>query len=176
VTAPDRPSPSGTPAPPTEMGLKMRRIMRQWLTGVSVLTARKGAHMRGMTCNSFNSVSDSPATVLVSIRQGTHTHDMVSASGRYALTILAADDERWANRFAGVEGDEAQNRFEDVPHRLSPGGLAWLDGGLGYIECRVVHTYDVGASTLFVAEIEAAEPGDEEAPPLGRFRSAYTRP
>jgi flavin reductase (DIM6/NTAB) family NADH-FMN oxidoreductase RutF len=157
------------------MGLRLRRIMRQWLTGVSVLTAREGNRVRGMTCNSFNSVSDSPATVLVSIRRGTHTHDLVSHSGRYALSILPAEGERWANRFAGLEGDAAQDRFDDVPHRLSPGGMPWLDGSLGYFECRVVHSYDVGASTLFVAEVEAAEPGDEESPPLGRLRSAYTR-
>ena len=174
MTAPDRPSPAGPPAPPSEMGLRLRRVMRQWLTGVSVLTAHQGDHVRGMTCNSFNSISDSPATVLVSIRRGTHTHDLVSASGRYALSILPADAERWANRFAGQEGDAAQDRFDDVPHRLSPGGLPWLDGSLGYFECRVVHTYDVGASTLFVAEIDAAEPGDELSPPLGRLRSAYT--
>jgi len=156
------------------MGLRLRRIMRQWLTGVSILTAGSVTRVRGMTCNSFNSVSDSPATILVSIRRGTHTHEMVSASGRYALSILPASAERWANRFAGLEGDAAQDRFDDVPHRLSPGGMPWLDGSLGYLECRVVHTYDVGASTLFVAEIEAAEPGDEEGTPLGRFRSAYT--
>jgi flavin reductase (DIM6/NTAB) family NADH-FMN oxidoreductase RutF len=156
------------------MGLRLRRIMRQWLTGVSILTAREGEHVRGMTCNSFNSVSDNPATVLVSVRRGTHTHELVSGSGRYALSILAAEGERWANRFAGLEGDAAQDKFDDVPHRLSPGGLPWLDGSLGFLECRVVHTYDVGASTLFVAEVEAAEPGDEEAIPLGRFRSAYT--
>jgi flavin reductase len=107
------------------MGLRLRRIMRQWLTGVSILTAREGEHVRGMTCNSFNSVSDSPATVLVSIRRGTRTHEMVSASGLYALSILPDAAERWANRFAGLEGDAAQDRFEDVPHRLSPAGLPW---------------------------------------------------
>jgi flavin reductase (DIM6/NTAB) family NADH-FMN oxidoreductase RutF len=173
VTAPERPSPAEAPAAPSEMGLRLRRVMRQWLTGVAVLTAREGEHVRGMTCNSFNSVSDSPATILVSIRRGTHTHQMVTSTGRYALSILAADGERLANRFAGMEGEAAQDRFDDVPHRRSPGGLPWLDGALGYLECRVVHTHEVGASTLFVAEVEAAEPGDEQAPPLGRFRSAY---
>ena len=175
MTAPKRSTPAGAPAPPSEMGLRLRRIMRQWLTGVSILTARLDDHARGMTCNSFNSVSDNPATVLVSVRRGTHTHELVSGSGRYALSILAAEGERWANRFAGLEGDAAQDKFDDVPHRLSPGGLPWLDGSLGFLECRVVHTYDVGASTLFVAEVEAAEPGDEESPPLGRLRSAYMR-
>ena len=64
MTAADRPAPVG-PAPPSEMGLQLRRVMRQWLTGVAILTARDGDRIRGMTCNSFNSVSDSPATVLV---------------------------------------------------------------------------------------------------------------
>jgi flavin reductase (DIM6/NTAB) family NADH-FMN oxidoreductase RutF len=128
-----------------------------------------------MTCNSFNSVSDSPPTVLVSIRRGTKTHEMVAESGHYALSILPATQEELSNRFAGLQGDDAQSRFDDVPHGYGPLGLPWIEGGLGYLDCRVVHTYDVGASTLFVAEVEAAEPGEVTAPPLVRFRSAYTR-
>lgn len=153
----------------------MRQVMRQWVTGVTILTVRQGEHVRGMTCNSFNSVSDSPPTVLVSIRQGTQTHDMVAETKRYALSILPAQQEELSNRFAGLQGDEAQSRFDDVPHALSPGGLPWLAGGLGYLECRVVLAHDLGASTLFVAEVEVAQPGDGAAAPLVRFRSAYTR-
>lgn len=160
---------------PSEMGLRMRQVMRQWATGVTILTARQGDHLRGMTCNSFNSVSDNPPTVLVSIRQGTHTHEMVVASGRFALSILPAEQEHLSNRFAGLDGEAAQSRFDDVPHRVAESGLPWIDGALGYLECRVVHTYEVGASTLFVAEVDVAEPGDGAAPPLVRFRSAYTR-
>jgi flavin reductase (DIM6/NTAB) family NADH-FMN oxidoreductase RutF len=161
--------------PPDEMGLRMRQVMRQWVTGVAILTARQGDHLRGMTCNSFNSVSDSPPTVLVSIRRGTKTHEMVAESGSYALSLLPAAQEDLSNRFAGLQGDEAQSRFDDVPHRFGPAGLPWIDGGLAYLDCRVVHTYDVGASTLFVAQVDAAEPGDVVAPPLVRFRSTYTR-
>lgn len=161
--------------PPDDLGMRMRLVMRQWVTGVTVLTVRQGELMRGMTCNSFNSVSDSPPTVLVSIRQGTQTHDMVAASRRYALSILPADQEELSNRFAGLRGDEAQARFHDLAHSFSPGGLPWLAGSLGYLECRVALAHDLGASTLFVAEVEVAEPGDVAAAPLVRFRSAYTR-
>jgi flavin reductase (DIM6/NTAB) family NADH-FMN oxidoreductase RutF len=157
------------------MGLRMRQVMRQWVTGVTILTARQGELLRGMTCNSFNSVSDTPPTVLVSIRRGTQTHEMVVESGRYALSILPADHEQLSNRFAGLEGEAAQSRFDDVPHRVGASGMPWIEGALGYLDCRVVHTYDVGASTLFVAEVDVAEPGDGAAPPLVRFRSAYTR-
>jgi flavin reductase (DIM6/NTAB) family NADH-FMN oxidoreductase RutF len=153
--------------------MSMRRVMRQWLTGVTILTVRHGDDVRGMTCNSFNSVSDNPATILVSIRQGTRTHEMVVAAGGYALSILKAEQQPLADRYAGLQGDAAQSHFDDVPHRSSPDGAPWIDGSLGYLACRTVHTFDVGASTLFVAEIEAVEPGDEESPPLARFRSAY---
>src|SRR5262249_45095047 len=134
-----------------------------------------GDSMRGMTCNSFNSVSDNPPTVLVSIRQGTQTHDLVVSSGYFALSILRVAQQPLADRYAGMQGDAAQNHFDDVPHRLSPAGAPWLDGALGYLEARVIQTYDVGASTLFIGEVEAAEPGEEAASPLIRFRSAYTK-
>lgn len=152
----------------------MRRVMRQWLTGVSVLTVQSGGELRGMTCNSFNSVSDNPATVLVSIRRGTRTHEMVSEAGRYAISILPLTQQPLSDRFAGIQGEAVQGDFGDVPHRLSPAGAPWLEGALGWLEARVVHTHDFGGSTLFVAEIEAVEPGDEVSAPLARFRSAYS--
>ena len=160
--------------PPSEMGLRMRRVMRQWLTGVTILTVRSGDELRGMTCNSFNSVSDNPATVLVSIRRGTRTHEMVAETGRYAISILPAAHQALSDRYAGVQGEAIQSRFDDVPHRASPAGAPWLDGALGWIEARVVQSFDFGGSTLFVAEIEAVEPGDESSAPLARFRSAYS--
>lgn len=166
-------SPSPDRAVPSDLGLRMRRVMRQWLTGVAVLTVRVGDEMRGMTCNSFNSVSDSPPTVVVSIRHGSRTHDLVTQSRRFALSILPAGQQPWADRFAGVQG-ELHEAFGDVPHRLGPGGAPWLDGALGYFEGRVVATHEAGGSTLFIAELDEAEPGDEEAMPLARFHSRYT--
>jgi flavin reductase (DIM6/NTAB) family NADH-FMN oxidoreductase RutF len=151
----------------------MRRVMRQWLTGVAVLTVREGDEMRGMTCNSFNSVSDNPATVLVSIRHGSRTHDMVMETRRFSLSILPADQQEWADRFAGVNGD-LHEKFDDVPHRLGESGAPLIDGALGYFECRVVSTHNTGGSTLFIAELDVAEPGDEESKPLARFHSRYT--
>jgi flavin reductase (DIM6/NTAB) family NADH-FMN oxidoreductase RutF len=155
------------------MGLRMRRVMRQWLTGVSVLTVRSGDEVRGMTCNSFNSVSDSPATILVSILQGTRTHDLVSHAGQFSLSILSASQQRWADRYSGVDGENQQGRFDDVPHQLGPAGAPWIEGALGHMDCRVAARHDVGASTLFIAEVDAAEAGDEEAAGLARFRSGY---
>ena len=151
----------------------LRRIMRQWATGVTVLTVRQGDEKRGMTCNSFTSVSDNPATVLVCVRINTRTHELITESGRFTVNFLPAEHQDYADRFSGMHG-EIHDRFDDVPHKSGPSGAPWLDGALGYLDCRVIDGHGRGTHTIFVAEVDFAEPGAEEAAPLLRFRSRYT--
>ncbi len=165
------PPPLGeTPA----IGLMLRRIMRQWATGVTILTVTSGDEQRGMTCNSFTSVSDNPASVLVCVRISTRTHDLIVESGRFTINFLPATHQDYADRFSGVHG-EVHDRFDDIPHTAGPAGAPWLVGALGYLDCRLIERHDGGTHTIFVAEVEVAEPGAEEAAPLLRFRSRYTK-
>ena len=152
----------------------LRQVMRQWVTGVTVMTVRVGDQLHGMTCNSFTSVSFDPPTILVCVRNDSRTRELVQQAGGFAVSLLPAEHQEWSDRFAGVYGS-LQDEFGDVSHRLAPSGAPWLDGALGWLDTRTVATYPGGTHTIFVAEVTAAEGGDDAAAPLVRFRSAYTR-
>lgn len=159
---------------PAAQSLAFRRVMREWVTGVTVLTVRAGDQAHGMTCNSFTSVSVEPPTILVCVRVDSRTHGLVVAAGRFAINLLPASQQGLADRYAGVYGGEAQDRFDDVAHRKGLGGEPLIDGALGWFECRITASHPGRTHTIFVAEVERSEAGDDDASPLVRFRSAYT--
>lgn len=56
---------------------EFRLAMRNWATGVSVVTTQYQDVRHGMTVNSFTSISLTPPLVLVSLERKTRTHSLV---------------------------------------------------------------------------------------------------
>ncbi len=149
----------------------LRRAWGQFATGVTVVTVRHGDGARGMTANSFTSISLDPPLVMVSVAHRARTHSLIEASGRFAVSVLSVAHQAWADRFAGRQG-ERQSDFSDVPHRLTPDGLPLIDGALAHFVCRVVAVYPAGDHSIFLAEVDQFEthPGPD---PLVFFGGLY---
>jgi len=58
--------------------------------------------------------------------------------------------------FAG-KMTEVEDRFSDLQTQTLVTGSPLIVGGLAWLDCRVVETYSAGASTLFIAEVLAAQ-------------------
>lgn len=164
--------PPVAPATTTEVSpLELRRACGQFATGVTVVTVRDGAGARGMTANSFTSVSLDPPLVLVSIDLRNRTHALLEANGRFAVNVLARDQQHWSDRFCGRLGD-VQGQFDDVPHTPAPGGLPIIDGALASFVCRVVAVHPAGDHSLFIGHVEAIA-SETGARPLLFFGGGY---
>jgi flavin reductase (DIM6/NTAB) family NADH-FMN oxidoreductase RutF len=150
---------------------KLRHAMRAWTTGVTVITATHDGKQYGMTVNSFTSISLEPPLVSVALKKLTHTHELVEKSGEFAVTILAADQKEYSDRFAGKH-PEIKDRFEGVPTETLSINAPLLKGGLAYFNCRVVNAIPVGENTLFVAEVIAAQ-GEGTGEPLVYHNRVY---
>lgn len=142
----------------------LRHAMRAWTTGVAVITAVYEGQRYGMTVNSFTSISLEPPLISVTLKQLTHTHELVEKSGEFALTILSADQGNLSDRFAGKIPD-ITDRFEGVETETLLLDAPLIKGGLAYFNCRVVKLFPVGENTLFAAEVIAAQ-GEGEGDPL----------
>jgi flavin reductase (DIM6/NTAB) family NADH-FMN oxidoreductase RutF len=142
----------------------LRRAMRAWTTGVAVITAAHAGRLYGMTVNSFTSISLEPPLISVTLKQLTHTHELVGMSGEFSLTILSADQGNLSDRFAGKIPDII-DRFEGVETEKLLLEAPLIVGGMAHFNCRVVNTFPVGENTLFVAEVVAAQ-GEGEGDPL----------
>jgi flavin reductase (DIM6/NTAB) family NADH-FMN oxidoreductase RutF len=147
---------------------ELRRVMGHFATGVTVITSlRSSGELHGLTANAFTSVSLTPPLVLVCVDKNAESYPCFEETGVFTVNILADDQEDVSRKFAVSGG----NKFVDVSYRIGANGAPILNGTIGYIECRVVSTYDGGDHTIYLGEIEQAETRD--ARPLLFFRGGY---
>lgn len=150
---------------------QLRRAMRAWTTGVAVVTAKYDDQQYGMTVNSFTSISLEPPLVSVTLKQLTHTHDLVVKSNEFSVTILASHQKELSDRFAGKLPD-IHDRFAGLPVETLLIDAPLLQGGLAYFNCRVVNSVPIGENTLFIAEVIAVR-GDGEGEPLAYHNRVF---
>ena len=153
---------------------ELRRAMRQWATGVTVVTSAYEGTRHGMTVNSFTSISLDPPLILVSLERQTRTHRLVNQAGVFAVTILNDQQQDLSDCFAG-RYPEREDRFCNVDTYTLLTGAPSIVGGLASFDCKVVSRYEAGTHTLFIGEVVAihypSSPVDSDGPLLYYNRS-----
>ena len=152
----------------------LRQAMRHWTTGVSVVTSQFEGHRHGMTVNSFTSISLEPPRVVVTLANRTRTCALVRQSGCFGVSILRASQQELSERFAGHIPEEG-DRFHGLEIMTTSNGLTLLAGCLAGLDCRVIHTYEMPDSTLFVGEVLEVLLAEDEGEPLLYHNRSYRR-
>jgi flavin reductase (DIM6/NTAB) family NADH-FMN oxidoreductase RutF len=155
-----------------EMVTDLRVVMRRWVSGVVIVTSTFEGHRHGMTVDSFTSVSIDPPLVTFTLSNSTRTHALVRQSGLAGITLLHSGQADLSDLFAGRYGDA--DRFAGLDVFELKTGVPLIRGGMGNLEGKVVHTYEMPSSTLFVVEVTAMIK-EEDMEPLVYFNRAYHR-
>lgn len=131
---------------------ELREVMRKWVTGVTVVTARKGDLNHGMTVNSLASISIDPPRIVVTLANDTRTGKIVSETGLFGVTLLEEHQQPISDRFSGKIPDDG-DRFKGIKVLQMVQDIPVLQDGLAQLACRVIHKYEMPVSTLFVGEV-----------------------
>jgi len=142
---------------------RLQSCLGRFATGVVVVTFSSPAGPRGITVNSFTSVSLDPPLILVSVAKRASTHDQLRGTP-FCVNILGAEQEAVARQFAGTRSGPAVWVEDDVAPRLA--------GVLAYLSCQPWRDYDGGDHTLFLGEVVAFDFRDGNA--LGFHASGFT--
>lgn len=136
---------------------------------MAVLTVDVEGERLGLTVGSVVSLSLEPPLVGVAVSRQAAMHELLRPAGRFALSLLAGDQEGVAQHFArGVPPLAHWHGVEVRDHAGPP----HIEGALGWLECVTRAQHDTGDHTLFVGEVEAAERG-RSAPPLVYLGQRY---
>jgi flavin reductase (DIM6/NTAB) family NADH-FMN oxidoreductase RutF len=152
----------------------LRAMMARFATGVSVVAARHGPLLAGMTANAIASVSIDPPLMVASISRKSETHGAIQTSHSFAVSVLSSAQHELADCFAQPTTAAKLQRFCDAPWHDAETGSPILDGAIAFFDCRLVAQHPGGDHTLFVGEIVAAG-FVEDAEPLIWFGSRYRR-
>ena len=146
-----------------------KQVLGRWATGVTIVTARDGDRVHGMTVSAFTEVSLSPPLVLVCADHAANTLPLIRAGGVFAVNILARDQEALSNRFASKK--EEWSRFEGLETDRAETGAPLLRGTVANLDCRVVALHEHGDHVVCVGEVAAVRYFDRE--PLLYHRGSY---
>jgi flavin reductase (DIM6/NTAB) family NADH-FMN oxidoreductase RutF len=147
---------------------EFRRACGRFATGVAIagVTDSDGTP-RGLTVNSFSSVSLDPPMILICLGHAVADIALFRASLHFGISILRDGQQDLSERFA-VKPD---GRFQGLAWRRGETGVPLLDDALASIECEIRHRFTAGDHDIFVGQVVRAEIFD--GAPLIYFASEY---
>jgi len=135
--------------------LAFRRTLGMFATGVTVLTARVGEQVHGMTANAFMSVSLRPPLVLISIDRRAKLGALLHEGTHFGVSVLEAQQTGLSDRFAGRIADDPPEATFEIVHETP-----LVEGALAHLVARVVRSYWGGDHSLFLGQVEFARYGE----------------
>jgi len=145
----------------------LRSCLSRFVTGVAVISYRVDGAPRGLTVNSFTSVSLDPPLILVALARSARAKTHL-AEVPFTVNVLKASQFDLALQFAGRPRDGLCVQWLDAVDDLAPA----IHGALATFHCRPWRAYEGGDHVLQLGEVVQAEVTDDEEPLLfdrGRF-------
>ncbi len=131
---------------------EFKQVMRNWTTGVAIISSEHRGVYHGMTINSFSSISVHPALVVVTLANNTRTSQLVKRSRVFGLTLLASFQKEISDRFAGKVSEDG-DRFAGLSTFYLSSLCPFISGGLAWLDCGITNEINLETSTLFIAEV-----------------------
>lgn len=145
--------------------------LSRWASGVSVVTVNDGGLLYGLTVSSFSSVSLDPPLVLVCVNNSNRASTMIERSGRFAISVLAADQRDASNYFASPKR-EPTTAFTEIPGEWTVLRQPIIEGALAHLVCELHQLVPAGTHTIVLGQVVHAH-HDETKQPLLYWNRAY---
>jgi flavin reductase (DIM6/NTAB) family NADH-FMN oxidoreductase RutF/DNA-binding IclR family transcriptional regulator len=156
-------------AEPSWSAERFRRVLGHFPTGVAAITASAGpGSVAAMIVGSFVSISLDPPLVGFFASRDSKSFAGLRNVRSFCVNLLSAEQDQLSRVLASHDDD----KFDSVRWRRAPSGSPIVEGVVGWIDCTVEATYEIGDHVLVVgrvAELEIEQPGT----PLVFFRGAY---
>jgi flavin reductase (DIM6/NTAB) family NADH-FMN oxidoreductase RutF len=145
-----------------------REVFGRFATGVAVITSANARSSGGMTANALCSLSLDPLLALVCFENRARTLPIVRAAERFAINLLASDQQHLAGLFAS-KLPEAE-KLKGIAHRLQD-GMPVIEGALAWAVCDLRELLAGGDHTIAVGAVRACGLG--EGDPLLWYGGRY---
>jgi flavin reductase (DIM6/NTAB) family NADH-FMN oxidoreductase RutF len=161
-------------ATPEPEGAAFRLAMREFASGVALVTTGRGDQRSGCTANSLCSLSLEPPSLIVCIALASSTLASLRANKTFGVNILAGAHENLADRFAGRSGVKSAARFVGSDWTTLVTGAPLLRGALACIDCEVEEVLDRHTHAIVIGRVAAVRRNDGD-PALVHWRSKFQR-
>ena len=150
---------------------EFRQSLSKWASGVSIVTARAGDEIHGMTVSDFSGASLTPPLVTVCCAIESITTRLIASGRCFAVNVLADNQQDLSNRFSSKKHEH--ERFVGVDYAEAKTGAPILAGCLVNLDCELVATHEAGDHVIYVGQIVSSERRDGD--PLIYWGGGYQR-
>jgi flavin reductase (DIM6/NTAB) family NADH-FMN oxidoreductase RutF/rubredoxin len=135
--------------------------------GMCILSAKENDKLNGCIVNTVFQLTPEPPMVAVSVNRQCLTHQFISTSKVFAVSILSeAAPVPLIGRFGFRSGRDI-NKFERIKYRLgTTGSPIILENTVAFLEAELTKSIDVESHTLFIGRIISCETIDDGAYPM----------
>ena len=133
--------------------------------GLYVVSSRLGEKLNGQMANTVFQVTAEPAKIAVCINKQNLTHQYISESGLFSVSILSRETPMLFVGKFGFKSGRENDKFKDTGYKmLGTGCPAVTEFAVGIISAKVTGQFDVGTHTLFAGEVVESEVLSEKEP------------
>ena len=140
-----------------------KSILRKIPYGLYVIGVSDNGSHHAFTGSWFSQCSMNPPRVMLGVRHGTHSLEMIERGKVFSVNFLAKSDRKILEQFfkaTPATGD----RFGEVKYSMKKTGAPVLDAATHYLECEVKQIVNAGDHSVVIGQVIAAEVVKDEAP------------
>jgi flavin reductase (DIM6/NTAB) family NADH-FMN oxidoreductase RutF len=153
-----------------------RRAFRDLSYGLYIVTSLDGERLNGQIVNTVIQVTSDPARVAVIINKQNLTHEFISKSGFFGVSVL---EESAPMTFLGPFGFRSGrdlDKLSQVQYKIDATGCPpVLEHALSVLEARVIDRIDLGTHTIFIGDTVYAEVLKEGRPLTYRYYQEFLK-
>jgi flavin reductase (DIM6/NTAB) family NADH-FMN oxidoreductase RutF len=132
---------------------QFRQVMGNFATGITVVTTRdSNGAPRGLTVNSFTSVSLDPVLVLVCFDRHLSSLQAFTGSKRFGVSMLSQEQEDISRLFAKKDSERPESLYFE-----GKSGMPLIRNAIAVMECETTAVYPGGDHVIFLGEVTDAE-------------------
>ena len=140
-----------------------RKVFRDLSYGLYIVTSRDGEKINGQVVNTVIQVTSDPPRVAVIVNKKNLTHEYISTSRVFGVSILAESAPMSFFGPFGFRSGRDVDKFAKVDYKEGVTGCPLLtDHALSILEAEVFDQIDLGSHTIFVGHVvfsETIKPG-----------------
>jgi len=126
--------------------------------GMYIVSSKKGDKFNGQIANTVFQVTADPPKVTVCINKENLTHQFIEDSQVFTVSILDENTSMKLIGHFGFKSGREFNKFKEIDYKIGmTRAPIVVQNCLGYLECEVVDSIDVGTHTVFVGKILDAQ-------------------
>lgn len=135
-----------------EMTEQFKAGMRQFASGITLLTSVHNEENGGLIATAFSSVSMEPPTLLACVNKGASAHNIIDDSNRICVNILSEDDMPIVSSFS--DSLRRSERFIIGEWGNMRSGSPYVKTSLAAFDCKIIDKVSSGSHTIFIAEVQ----------------------